>query len=260
MFNIVGVNSLFCIAWPYLLVWSSQIIVKRLLRFGKMFNNRLFRPAGTENRPLFGRVMQDPPFYFTFRIFASAYVYMCEGVLWYADVGGRSMLQIYLALLDSEEEKTKFTDIYVRYRGLLFHIAQKYFDSEADQEQVVDETLHAVLKIIHRIDDPASAKTKNLMAVITRNKCIDLQRKRGGAEVDELAEELAAGLKSSPHPSLSEAIASLSAASRDMIGLRYYYGYSTREIGKILGINYDTARKRLEFAHRELKTILVDEE
>ena len=170
------------------------------------------------------------------------------------------MLPIYLALLDSETEKTKFTDIYVRYRGLLFAIAQKYFDSEADQEEVVDETLHAVLKIVRKIDDPASAKTRNLMAVIIRNKCIDLLRKRSGSEIDELTEEFAAGPRSSPHSSLSEAIASLSAASRDMIGLRYYYGYSTREIGKILGISYDTARKRLELAHRELRTILVEEE
>lgn len=171
------------------------------------------------------------------------------------------MLQIYLALLNSEEEKTKFTDLYVRYRGLMFHIAQKFFEGEADQEQVVDETLHAVLKIVHGIDDPASAKTKNLMAVITRNKCIDLLRKRGGAETEELDKHVDVLSEAPPaHRSLADAIAALPESSRDMIGLRYYYGYSTWEIGKILGISYDTARKRLELAHRELRTILVDEE
>ena len=171
------------------------------------------------------------------------------------------MLQIYLALLNSEEEKTKFTELYVRYRGLLFHIVQKYFDSEADQEEIVDETLHAVLKIVHGIDDPASAKTKNLMAVITRNKCIDMLRKRGGAETEELDKHVDVLSEAPPaHRSLADAIAALPESSRDMIGLRYYYGYSTREVAKILGISHSTARKRLELAHKELKELLVDEE
>ena len=170
------------------------------------------------------------------------------------------MLQVYLSLLDSEEEKTKFTDIYVRYRGLMFSIAKKHFDNEADQEQVVDETLHAVLKIVRRIEDPASVKTKNLISLITRNKCIDLLRKRDGAVMDDLnnVPEVSKGTNALTQSDLSYAIAALSETSRDMIGLRYYYGYSTREIAKILGISHAAARKRLELAHKELKELLVD--
>ncbi len=171
------------------------------------------------------------------------------------------MLQVFLALLNTAQERDKFTRIYGEYRDLMFYVARKYLDSDADREIVVDAALHGVLRLLDTIEDPVSAKTKNLMALITRNKCVDLLRRRNGSAEgswEETAEQ--AVLPQGQGSELSLAIAAMSEAGRDAILLRYYYGYSAAEIAKLLGISKDAARKRLERAKAELKGLLEEDE
>ena len=171
------------------------------------------------------------------------------------------MLQTYLSLLDTQADRDKFTVLYRQYRDLMFYIAQKYLESDADREIAVDAALHALLPAMDRIDDPLSARTKNLAALVTKNKCIDLLRKRGAVKEEELDE--AAERILSPKPqgteSLADAIASMSETGRELILLRYYHGYTTTEIGMILDISWQASRKRLERAKAELKAILEEE-
>ena len=177
------------------------------------------------------------------------------------------MLPIYLALLDSQEEKDKFITIYETWRDLLYYIAGQYLSAQADREIAVDSALHSVLQALDSIGDPASAKTKNLLVVVTRNKCIDLLRRKNGAVEEPWDGEdgASAAAKTTAAPaaegedSLTAAVQSLPAPSRDVLVLRYYHGYSAREIGLILGIGYEAARKRLQRAKAELKGIWEDE-
>ena len=171
------------------------------------------------------------------------------------------MLQVYLSLLDTQAEKDKFIQVYEAYRDLMFYIARRYLAGDADREIAVDGALHALLGVLESLDDPFSTKTKNLVALITRNKCIDVLRRRGGASEESWEESggeetLPAKAPDAAADDLSLAIRSLRETSRDVLILRYYYGYSAAEIGKILGIGRDAARKRLERAKKELKEML----
>ena len=171
------------------------------------------------------------------------------------------MLQTYLSLLDTQADRDKFTVLYRQYRDLMFYIARKYLESDADREIAVDAALHALLSAMDRIDDPLSIRTKNLAALITKNKCIDLLRKRSAVteeELDEAAERILPP-KTQGTGALADAIASMSETGREVILLRYYHGYTAKEIGKILGISWQASRKRLERAKAELKAILEEE-
>ena len=175
------------------------------------------------------------------------------------------MLQSFLAALDTAQEKDKFIWIYEAYRDLMFYVARKYLASEADREIAVDAALHGVLGMLDTIGDPAGDKTKNLMVLVTRNKCVDMLRRRNGMAEDAWEEASArietdaAAHSSGPQADLAEAIASMSDSGRDVIWLRYYYGYSAAEIAKLLGIGKDAARKRLQRAKAELKGILEED-
>ena len=180
------------------------------------------------------------------------------------------MLQLYLSLLDTQAEKDKFITIYESYRDLMFYVAGRYLDSDADREIAVDAALHAVLGIIDSIDDPASAKTKNLVCLIVKRKCIDLLRRKGGAveadwesaqESSSFAHKRGDAALGGPEPDFADselrtAILSMSETGREFLILRYYHGYTTAEIAHLLGIGRDAARKRLERAKTELKGIL----
>lgn len=172
------------------------------------------------------------------------------------------MLQLYLSLLDTQAEKDKFITLYESYRDLMFYVAGRYLGSDADKEIAVDGALHALLGVLDKVDDPQSAKTKNLVCLIVKHKCIDLLRRRAGAveeDWEETAEQVAAGtdpVPGSTENSLTEAILSMSGTGREFLILRYYHGYTTAEIAALLGIGRDAARKRLERAKAELKGIL----
>lgn len=172
------------------------------------------------------------------------------------------MLQLYLSLLDTQAEKDKFITIYESYRDLMFYAAGRYLESDVDKELAVDAALHALLGVVDSIGDPASCKTKNLVCLIVKRKCIDLLRRKSGTievDWDAAAEQAAAGeapVPGSTENSLTEAILSMSETGREFLILRYYHGYSTAEIAALLGIGRDAARKRLERAKAELKEIL----
>ena len=171
------------------------------------------------------------------------------------------MLQIYLDALETTEEKDRFLLIYETYRDLMFYIAQKFLSNQTDREIAVDAALHSIVDMIFKIEDPLSAKTKNLIVLITKNKCLDLLRKRGGVAEEVLIEtaEHALPVPSPGTDALADAIASLRDPSRDIIFLRYMHGYSTAEIGRMLGISRDAAVKRLQRAKQELKEILDED-
>ncbi len=172
------------------------------------------------------------------------------------------MLQLYLSLLDTQAEKDKFITLYESYRDLMFYVAGCYLSSDADKEIAVDGALHALLGVVNSIDDPSSAKTKNLVCLIVKRKCIDLLRRKSGTVEEDweaIAEQAASGtdpVQGSSENSLTDAILSMSETGREFLILRYYHGYTTAEIAGLLGIGRDAARKRLERAKAELKGIL----
>lgn len=171
------------------------------------------------------------------------------------------MLQAFLALLDTNEEKDRFLLIYETYRDLMFYIAQKFLENQADREETVDAALFSLLDLLPGIQDPLNARTKNLIVVVTKNKCLDMLRKQNGFTEEELAVTAERQI-SIPLPgdgALADAIASLRDPSRDMIFLRYMHGYTAPEIAKLLGISRDAAIKRLQRAKQELKGLLENE-
>lgn len=172
------------------------------------------------------------------------------------------MLQLYLSLLDTQAEKDKFITLYESYRDLMFYVAGRYLGSDVDKEIAVDAALHALLGVVDSIDDPSSVKTKNLVCLIVKRKCIDLLRRKSGTVEEDweaIAEQAVPGtdpVQGSSENSLTEAILSMSETGREFLILRYYHGYTTAEIAALLGIGRDAARKRLERAKAELKGIL----
>ena len=56
---------------------------------------------------------------------------------------------VYLAMIDSLQDKDKFAQIYTEYRDMMLRIARRFFSNEADAEDAVHQ---AFLKIIDRMD------------------------------------------------------------------------------------------------------------
>lgn len=76
---------------------------------------------------------------------------------------------IYLQVIETEEDKSKFEDIYREYRGLMYYIAYRRLHHEQDAEDAVH---HAFMKIAENITaiDPVSPKTKQFVVTIVDNR------------------------------------------------------------------------------------------
>jgi len=54
---------------------------------------------------------------------------------------------IYLQMIENEEEKLKFIQIYEKYKDLMFYVAKRILGNDADAEDAVHEAFLASLNI-----------------------------------------------------------------------------------------------------------------
>ena len=93
------------------------------------------------------------------------------------DDGAKCML-IYLQLIETVEEQSKFIALYSEYRELMFRVAFTFLRNTEDSEDVVH---HAFVKIAENIKivEPVSPKTKQFVLTIVENRAKDILRMRG---------------------------------------------------------------------------------
>lgn len=68
-------------------------------------------------------------------------------------------------MIETDEDKSKFEEIYQEYRNLMYYVAYKRMQHEQDAEDVVH---HVFVKIAENIKniEPVSPKTKQLIVTI----------------------------------------------------------------------------------------------
>ena len=85
---------------------------------------------------------------------------------------------VYLQMIETDEDKSKFEEIYQEYRNLMYYVAYKRMQHEQDAEDVVH---HVFVKIAENIKniEPVSPKTKQLIVTMFDNRVTDVFRVRG---------------------------------------------------------------------------------
>ena len=163
-------------------------------------------------------------------------------------------------MIDAPEEKDKFERLYLKYRDLMFYIANKILQNQQDAEDVVHAAFLSIAENMEKISSPTCPKTKGYIVTVTENKAIDLYRKKKRHPKGLLLEETA-GLEVSYEGShaIAHCFARLSARDRDILMLRYRYGYTAREIAKMLNFSEANANKRIQRAKERLEKLCKEE-
>lgn len=163
---------------------------------------------------------------------------------------------IYLQVIETPEDKSKFEELYHEYRGLAYHVAYKRLNHMQDAEDVVQHVFMKIAENIKKIE-PVSPKTKQLIVTMVENRVIDLFRVRGNQPTVPLTEELLSYLSMQPEKEdpLTECILKLPEQQRQVIWLKYYHGYSLREISAMLGISLTWAQKIDQRAKKKLEEL-----
>ena len=143
------------------------------------------------------------------------------------------MIALYLSLIDSDESKDKFEELYLKYRKQMKKIAFKILGDDGLAEDAVH--IRSVSIDIYRKRNREFEKT-------------DILDKEISTETDFSAVQVETVLK---------AIEALPEIYSDILLLKIEYDYKDKEIAEILGTNVNTVSKRLERARKQLKQQLL---
>ena len=167
---------------------------------------------------------------------------------------------IYLQMIDTPEDRSKFEQIYLEYRGLMFHVANEILHNEQDAEDAVHQAFLNVAENMKKIGEPKCPKTKGYVVTIVENKAIDLYPRDKRHQVLELY-VTGQGIQViyEGENTLTACILKLPARYREAILLRYVQGYSVKEMASVLGLSFAAASKLDQRAKARLKDLYEKE-
>ena len=172
----------------------------------------------------------------------------------------------------------KAEKIWNEYGRLMLSVARGFFGDTPDAEDAAEDAVERILQNLDRFDEVPSPRARSLCAIITKNICLDILRRRKKLPEEPLDEEdpPPESALSAPYarfsPSAEEAwfsaktveaarrcIAELPDGYADILRLSVSMDMKPREIAKVLGISDGAARVRL-FRAREALIKLMKEE
>ena len=141
------------------------------------------------------------------------------------------------------------------YGSSILRLAYSYLHNLSDAEEVLQDTLIQFLKTAPALEGPRHEKAwlLRVAANLSKNR-LDYNRIRAA---DELNEELVA----EEREDLSfvwEAVKALPVHQREAVHLFYHEGYTTAEIGRLLGRREATVRSDLRRGREKLKEVLKE--
>ena len=85
---------------------------------------------------------------------------------------------IYLSIIETEENKSKFEQIYNKYKQIMFFVANRVLRDEYLSEDAVHQAFLRIIDNLDKIDKIDCHKTKGFIVTIVENIAIDFYRKR----------------------------------------------------------------------------------
>ena len=148
------------------------------------------------------------------------------------------MLIYYLQMLDTPEEKMRFEQIYLKYRGLMYRVADSILHNRQDAEDAVH---NAFLRIIKHFKKFQNTPIEDLAP---------LEDWDGFAETSEAAND---------YHTLVDSFTRLPQTYRAVMEMKLLLGYSDGEIAAKLGLSKTAVSTRISRGRQLLRDIVERE-
>ena len=170
---------------------------------------------------------------------------------------------IYLNLIDTEEQKSKFEQIYNNYKHTMFYVAKSILKDDYLSEDAVHNAFINIAKSMDNISEVDSNRTKGYVVVIVRNISFNMLKKQNkDVAIDELEENIKDDnsledevLSKLSVDSIIEEITSLPMIYKDVLYLSYVEDLPTQEISRLINISNEAVKKRLQRGRKILQKV-----
>lgn len=172
------------------------------------------------------------------------------------------MLSFYLSMLNADEDKNKFEELYIKYRNDMYNIAFSILHNSEDSEDAVHDAFVSIANNFEKINKIPCQEVKYYFVIIVRNISINIynsnkRRNKYCEDLDDFKISVDAKVfENFDYQLLVEKISALPTIYKDIIYLYYHGELTAKEISKILKITPETVWKRAERAKKLLKDIL----
>ena len=170
------------------------------------------------------------------------------------------MLMLYLQMLDTPEEKVRFEEIYLKYRSIMFHVADNILHNDQDAEDTVHNAFVRIIKKFSRFQNTVVKDLAPQVIVIARNEAISLRRKKKDTVPLEDWDSFAETAESvSDYHALVEMFTRLPLTYRAALEMKLL-GYSDGEIASKLGLSKTAVSTRISRGRQLLRSIVEQED
>ena len=179
------------------------------------------------------------------------------------------MLAFYLTILDSEEDKRTFAEIYEHLKQKCFKVAFAITRNTSSAEDAVHDAFLAVIKHKEKIFSLPCEKRASLIVIITRNKSLDrlkADKVRAYTPIDDARIDEAFGTPDvsfvaesrESYEHLINCISSLPATIKAAAEMKFVAGLRTSEIAELLSITPQNVSMRIKKAREALAKSLEE--
>ena len=175
----------------------------------------------------------------------------------------------YLSMVETQEDKNKVEQLYVKYRDVMFFAAKKILSDEMLAEDAVHRAFINIIKNLKNISEVSCPQTASFCVIISKRVAIDMLRREHRQkyiDADEFFESIPDNfdleeqvILKTEKEALIDKISKLSDIYREIIYLYYSNNYSLKQIAKVLDISTETAKKRLQRARQQLAKMLRED-
>ncbi len=175
------------------------------------------------------------------------------------------MIGIFLAIIDDEEDKKQFEELYIKYRQDMYSVAYSILHNIEDAEDAVHQAFFKIANNFEKINKIPCQEIKAYIVIIIRNTAINMynSNKRMAEHSAELNDDISVDadiFEQFEYNQLVTAISELPQIYKDIVYLYYLEEFTAKEISKMLDISADTVWKRAERAKKLLKEALENDD
>ena len=174
------------------------------------------------------------------------------------------MLAIYMALIDDEDDKKSFENLFIQNKSKAFAIAITILKNRSLAEDACSEAFLSIAKSFQKIKKLEAHKLDYYIVITVRNAALNLLKKENehnktvplNEEINELTDD---SLSNRNYNEIVDCIKQLSYVDQEILYLRVDLGLDYSEISQALHISNAAARQRFKHAKDSLAKLLEKE-
>ena len=178
------------------------------------------------------------------------------------------MLGVYLVMLETDEEKSRFEQLYKTHQTTLYNYAYQILRDVQHAEDAVSDAFLVLAKKMSVIEKMSEVDVRNYLIVVTKNAAKKIYNKYSKhVSLDEIGQvqTLVGDTEEDVNIQLEkkrifDMIQSLDEKYADIFYLKYYMGLSDQEIAASLDLKVGTVKARIHRGKQQLREMIEREE